>query len=64
MGFEADHYPGGMHVYAGSLENPEQFMPTFHVNYASKLPHLDLEDDLTKYDTTLLHTLQDPDGYQ
>jgi len=63
MGFEADHYPGGMHLYAASLENPDDFKPTFHVNYSSKLPWLEMEDDLTKYETTLLHTPQDPDGY-
>jgi len=63
MGFEADHYPGGMHLYAASLENPDDFKPTFHVNYSSKLPWLEMEDNLTKYETTLLHTPQDPDGY-
>ena len=64
MGFEADHYPGGMHIYAGSLQKPELFQPRFHVNYASKLPGLALHDDLTKYDTTLLHTPADPQGYE
>ncbi|MEM9969544.1 MAG: GFA family protein, partial [Pseudomonadota bacterium] len=63
MAFEADHYPGGMHVYAASLEKPEAFCPTFHVNHHSKLPWLALEDDLAKYDSTLLHTPNDPDGY-
>ena len=40
MGFEADHYPGGMHLYAATLENPEEFTPAFHVNYKDKLPWL------------------------
>ena len=53
MGFEAAHYKGGMHVYAASLENPDAFLPTFHVNHKSKLPWLSLDDDLIKYDTTL-----------
>jgi hypothetical protein len=60
MGFEADHYSGGMHLYAGSLENPEDFEPTFHVNYQSKLPWLNISDDLPKYDGTLLHAPDNP----
>lgn len=63
MGFEADHYPGGMHLYAASMENPEDFEPTFHVNRQSKLPWLHLHDDLTEYEGTLLNTPADPDGY-
>ena len=64
IGFEADHYPGGMHLYAASLENPEEFKPTFHVNKQSKLPWLQLTDDLEAFEGTLLHTPNDPDGYQ
>lgn len=63
MGFEADHYPGGMHLYAASLEDPENFQPTFHVNYQSKLPWLQIDDDLPKYDGTLLTSPEDPKGY-
>ncbi|MEL6998947.1 MAG: GFA family protein [Pseudomonadota bacterium] len=54
MGFEADHYPGGMHLYAASLEDPEAFEPTFHVNWQSKLPWLQMNDDLPKHEGTLL----------
>lgn len=63
IGFVADHYPGGMHLYAASLVHPEDFAPTFHVNYHSKLPWLAMQDDLTKYDSTLLHSPLDPAGY-
>ena len=61
MGFEADHYKGGMHLYAASLERPENFEPTFHVNYQSKLPWLIMNDDLPKYEGTLLHAPENPD---
>lgn len=54
MGFEADHYAGGMHLYAASLEDPEDFEPRFHVNHQSKLPWLRIDDDLPKYDGTML----------
>ena len=63
MGFEADHYPGGMHLYAASLEDPENLQPTFHVNYQSKLPWLQIDDDLPKYEGTLLTSPEDPKGY-
>ena len=63
MGFEADHYPGGMHLYAASLDNPENFTPTFHVNYESRLPWLELHDGLKKFEGTLLESPEDPDGY-
>ena len=53
MGFEADHYPNGMHLYAATMDNPEDFTPTFHVNYKSKLPWLEMNDDLPKHIGTL-----------
>lgn len=61
MGFEADHYPGGMHLYAASLDDPADFEPTFHVNYLRKLPWLQMDDDLPKYDGTLLLAPENPD---
>ncbi len=54
MGFEAAHYPGGMHLYAATFEDPENFEPTFHVNYQSKLPWLELHDELEKFDGRFL----------
>lgn len=54
MGLEADHYPGGMHLYAASLEHPEHFKPGFHVNYQSKPAWLPMQDDLPKYEGRLL----------
>lgn len=64
MGFVAEHYPGGMNLYAATLEDPTQFTPEFHVNYQSKLPWLAMQDDLPKYDSTLLHAPQDLSAYQ
>lgn len=63
LGFEADHYPGGMHLYAASMEDPEKFKPTFHVNYQSKLPWLEMNDDLPKHQGTLLNNPDEHDGY-
>lgn len=63
MAFEADHYPGRMHLYAASLEHPEEFKPTFHVNRQSKLPWRQLTDDLEEFDGTLLFSPNDPAGH-
>ncbi|MEQ8666457.1 MAG: hypothetical protein RIC16_12120 [Rhodospirillales bacterium] len=52
-----------MHLYAASLEDPTDFEPTFHVNYASKLPWLRIDDDLPKYDGKLLGSPENPKGY-
>ena len=60
MGFEAEHYAGGMQLYAASLEDPAAFKPEFHVNYQSRLPWLHMNDDLPKYDGTLLNTPDNP----
>lgn len=59
MAFEAEHYEGAIHLYAASLENPEKFTPEFHVNYQSKLPWLQISDDLPKYDGTVLHAARE-----
>ena len=64
LGFEADHYPGGMHLYAASMDEPQNFQPTFHVNYQSKLPWFEMSDDLPKHDGTLLHNPQEHNGYE
>ena len=60
-GFEADHYRGGMHLYAASPERPENFEPTFPVNYQSKRPWLNMNDDLPRYEGTLLHAPASPE---
>lgn len=64
LGFEADHYPGGMALYAASLEDPSNFAPTFHVNYESKLPWLGIHDELTKRTGTLLESSQNLSNLQ
>ncbi len=55
LAFEAEHYPDEIHLYAASLEKPELFKPAFHVNYGSKLPWLEMNDNLPKHENSLLH---------
>jgi len=49
MAFEAQHYDGEIHLYAASLENPNDFEPKFHVHVEEKLKWLSLDDDLPKH---------------
>jgi hypothetical protein len=49
MAFQAEHYPGEIHVYAAQLEDPKAFAPAFHVHYSEHLPWLGLTDDLPKH---------------
>jgi len=49
MAFQAERYPGEIHVYAAQLEDPKAFAPTFHVHYSAHLPWLALTDDLPKH---------------
>jgi len=63
LAFEAEHYEGGMNLYSASLEDPEQFKPTFHVNIESKLSWLEIQDELPKYEGTLLHAPNDLSDY-
>ena len=50
MAYDADAYPGEIHFYAASLEHPEGFEPTAHVNHLEKLPWIHLEDGLKRFD--------------
>ena len=64
MAFEADHYDAGIHLYAASLAEPRHFKPEFHVNHESKLPWLQLDDDLKKCHGTLLESEKDCSSYE
>lgn len=63
MALEVKHYASGMHLYAASMEHPEDFKPAFHVNYQSKLPWLPIEDDLPKYEGRLTDARDDLTDY-
>jgi len=50
MAFQAEHYSGEIHLYAASLEHPEEFKPTFHVHASNALPWMKIIDDLVRFD--------------
>ena len=49
VAYEADRYPGEIHLYAAALENPAEARPQAHVHVAEKLPWIVLADDLPKH---------------
>ena len=46
MSYEADRFPGEVHLYAASLDDPAGYRPEFHVFVAEQLPWLKLADGL------------------
>jgi hypothetical protein len=49
MAFESDRFPNEIHLYAASLEHPEDYRPDFHVHYGEHLPWFDTADDLPRH---------------
>ena len=52
MSFESTAWPGEIHLYAVSLEDPGGYEPQLHCHYAERLEWLSIEDDLPRYAAT------------
>jgi hypothetical protein len=39
-----------VHLYLGTLEHPETFVPTAHVHTGEQLPWFDAHDDLPRFE--------------
>ena len=52
VSYEADRFPGEIHLYVSSFENPEQFQPQFHVYESEKIHWLKLDDSLPRHPAT------------
>jgi hypothetical protein len=50
--YQAERYPGEVHVYLCTLDRPQDFVPQVHVHAGEQLPWLRLADDLPRYHTT------------
>ena len=49
VAYEADRYPGEIHVYLAALEDGTGLAPTAHVFAGEQVPCVTLGDDLPKY---------------
>jgi hypothetical protein len=50
--YESDRFPGEIHLYVCTLDEPERFVPTFHVFYEERVPWLEIHDDLPRHART------------
>ena len=49
MTYQYEGWPTETHLYAGSLDDKSQFVPTAHFHFAEKLDWVHIDDDLPKY---------------
>jgi hypothetical protein len=50
IAYQSDRFPGEIHFYAASLEDPGEMVPQFHVHWSEKLPWIALADILPRHD--------------
>ena len=46
--YEGDRWPGEIHIYTATLDDPETFPPTAHTYIVDRIPWFDTEDDLPR----------------
>ena len=50
MTYESDRHPGEVHLYVSTLDNPAEFVPQVHVFYGERIPWMELEDELPRFE--------------
>ena len=50
--YRADRFPGEVHIYVGTLDEPRRFKPEFHVHYAEKISWFETDDKLPRHAAT------------
>lgn len=50
--YEGVRWPGEMHVFVGTFDDPARFTPQAHVYVAEQIPWLKLSDDLPRFAKT------------
>lgn len=50
LAFVGDRWQGEVHLYAGSLVEPQAIEPKGHMNAAEQLPWADVHDDLPRFE--------------
>lgn len=49
MSFESTRWPGEVHLYAATLDDPEDYVPELHCHHAEHLSWLRMDDALPRY---------------
>ena len=50
--YESDRFPGEVHFYVSTFDDPQDLRPTFHVFYEERLRWLEIADALPRHATT------------
>lgn len=50
LSFESTRWPGELHLYAASMDDPSAYRPQLHCHHAERLAWLHIADDLPKFD--------------
>jgi len=50
LSYRSTQWPGEIHLYAPTFDNPAAYPPTFHVHWAEKLTWFGVMDSLPKHD--------------
>ena len=50
LSYMSTRWPGELHLYAATLDDPELFKPEAHVHWAERVPWLTVSDDLPKHE--------------
>jgi len=50
MAYASERWPGEVHLFHGTLEDPQQWPPTGHAHVAEQLSWFDTHDHLPRYD--------------
>ena len=58
MSFESTRWPGEIHLYAVSLDDPLSYVPQLHCHYGEHLAWLKMNDSLPRHAATAEHTSQ------
>lgn len=51
MAFRTEKYPTEIHLFLGTLANPEDYPARFQVFCANQLPWLSIDNDIKRYET-------------
>lgn len=51
VAYESNKIANEIHLYIGTLENPDKYQPQFHVFCKERLPWLTISDNTPRYDT-------------
>jgi hypothetical protein len=52
LSYRADRFPGEVHLYLSTLDEPDRFEPQFHVFSAEKIAWFDTDDSLPRHAAT------------